>query len=84
MQLSVVLRPVHDDDSAALVGGLDHNVNVTDQFAESLRLLRKEVGWGPVDPERITVVQKVSVDQMCDLWRNVILGWDAGGFVGER
>ena len=54
------------------------------QFAESLRLLRKEVGWGPVDPERITVVQKVSVDQMCDLWRNVILGWDAGGFVGER
>ncbi|XP_059930679.1 uncharacterized protein LOC132474148 [Gadus macrocephalus] len=71
--LPYILRPIHDDNSAAFIGGLDDYVFVSNQLSESLRLLGEEVSGDRVDPKGVSVIQEVITDQTRHLNRDIII-----------
>lgn len=73
MALPYILRPIHDDNSAAFIGGLDDYAFVSNQLSESLRLLGEEVSGGRVDPKGVSVVQEVITDQTRHLNRDILI-----------
>ena len=90
MALPYILRPIHDDNSAAFIGRLDDYVFVSNQLSESLRLLGEEVSGGRVDPKGVSVVQEVITDQTRHLnwdiiiWRNPRRLVSKGGVVKQK